>query len=133
MRSSQVVRASGCQCRSRNSPGVRSQHPNVSLYFNKNFIFRRNFTNKVRVVGSKTNHYGSTSLAVPTSVQVYDREEWIGLVPAPGSTGQNQDKTGSRGAWTGGIQYARTDPRKYSLAVQTVEKWNNLPEEVKAP
>jgi ribonuclease P/MRP protein subunit RPP40 len=30
-----------------------------------------------------------------------------------------------------GIQYARTDPRKYSFAVRTVEKWNNLPEDVK--
>jgi len=30
-----------------------------------------------------------------------------------------------------GIQYARTDPRKYSFAVRTVEKWNNLPEEIK--
>jgi len=30
------------------------------------------------------------------------------------------------------IQYARTDPRKYSFAVRTVEKWNKLPDEVKA-
>jgi len=30
-----------------------------------------------------------------------------------------------------GIQYARTDPRKYSFAVRTVEKWNNLPEDIK--
>ncbi len=30
-----------------------------------------------------------------------------------------------------GIQYARTDSRKYSFAVRTVEKWNNLPEDIK--
>jgi hypothetical protein len=30
-----------------------------------------------------------------------------------------------------GIQYARTDPRKYSFAVRTVEKWNNLLEDIK--
>jgi ribonuclease P/MRP protein subunit RPP40 len=30
------------------------------------------------------------------------------------------------------VQYARTDPRKYSFAVRTVEKWNRLPEEVKS-
>jgi hypothetical protein len=30
------------------------------------------------------------------------------------------------------VQFARTDPRKYSLfAVRTVENWNKLPEEVK--
>ena len=29
------------------------------------------------------------------------------------------------------MQYARTDPRKYSFAVRTVEDWNRLPEEVK--
>jgi hypothetical protein len=30
-------------------------------------------------------------------------------------------------------QYARTDPRKYSFAVRTVDKWNKLPDEVKMP
>ncbi len=30
------------------------------------------------------------------------------------------------------VQYARTDPRKYSFAVRTVEKWNRLPDEVKS-
>jgi hypothetical protein len=30
------------------------------------------------------------------------------------------------------VQYARTDPRKYSFAVRTVEDWNRLPEEVKS-
>jgi hypothetical protein len=29
------------------------------------------------------------------------------------------------------VQYARTDPRKYSFAVRTVENWNKLPEDVK--
>jgi ribonuclease P/MRP protein subunit RPP40 len=29
------------------------------------------------------------------------------------------------------VQYARTDPRKYSFAVRTVESWNKLPERVK--
>jgi hypothetical protein len=29
------------------------------------------------------------------------------------------------------VQFARTDPRKYSFAVRTVEDWNRLPEEVK--
>jgi hypothetical protein len=29
------------------------------------------------------------------------------------------------------VQFARTDPRKYSFAVRTVENWNKLPEEVK--
>ena len=29
------------------------------------------------------------------------------------------------------VQYARTDPRKYSFAVRTVESWNRLPERVK--
>jgi hypothetical protein len=29
------------------------------------------------------------------------------------------------------VQYARTDPRKYSFAVWTVESWNRLPESVK--
>ena len=28
-------------------------------------------------------------------------------------------------------QFARTDPRKYSFAVRTVESWNKLPEEIK--
>jgi len=30
------------------------------------------------------------------------------------------------------VQFARTDPRKYSFSVRTVEKWNKLPEEVRA-
>jgi ribonuclease P/MRP protein subunit RPP40 len=30
------------------------------------------------------------------------------------------------------VQYARTDPRKYSFAVRTVEKWNRLPDDVKS-
>ena len=30
------------------------------------------------------------------------------------------------------VQYARTDPRKYSFAVRTVESWNRLPESVKS-
>jgi hypothetical protein len=30
------------------------------------------------------------------------------------------------------VQYARTGPRKYSFAVRTVEKWNNLPDDVKS-
>ncbi len=30
------------------------------------------------------------------------------------------------------VQYARTDPRKYSFAVRTVDSWNRLPERVKA-
>jgi hypothetical protein len=30
------------------------------------------------------------------------------------------------------VQYARTDPRKYSFAVRTVEKWNLLPDDVKS-
>jgi hypothetical protein len=30
------------------------------------------------------------------------------------------------------VQYARTDPRKYSFAVRTVEKWNNLPDDIKS-
>jgi hypothetical protein len=30
------------------------------------------------------------------------------------------------------VQYARTDPRKYSFTVRTVEDWNRLPEEVKS-
>jgi hypothetical protein len=30
------------------------------------------------------------------------------------------------------VQYARTDPRKYSFAVRTVESWNKLPDRVKA-
>jgi hypothetical protein len=30
-----------------------------------------------------------------------------------------------------GVQYARTDPRKYSFAMQSVEPWNRLPEEIK--
>jgi hypothetical protein len=29
------------------------------------------------------------------------------------------------------VQFARTDPRKYSFAVRTVENWNKLPEDVK--
>jgi ribonuclease P/MRP protein subunit RPP40 len=29
------------------------------------------------------------------------------------------------------VQYARTDPRKYSYPVRTVESWNKLPERVK--
>jgi hypothetical protein len=29
------------------------------------------------------------------------------------------------------LQFARTDPRKYSFAVRTVENWNKLPEDVK--
>jgi hypothetical protein len=31
-----------------------------------------------------------------------------------------------------GIQYARTDRRKYFFAVHAVEKWNNLPQDVKS-
>jgi ribonuclease P/MRP protein subunit RPP40 len=30
------------------------------------------------------------------------------------------------------VQYARTDPRKYSFAVRAVDSWNKLPERVKA-
>jgi hypothetical protein len=30
------------------------------------------------------------------------------------------------------VQYARTDPRKYSFAVRAVEKWNLLPDDVKS-
>jgi hypothetical protein len=30
------------------------------------------------------------------------------------------------------VQYARTEPRKYSFAVRTVEKWNNLPDDIKS-
>jgi hypothetical protein len=30
-----------------------------------------------------------------------------------------------------GVQYARTDPRKYSFAMRSVEPWNRLPEEIK--
>ncbi len=30
------------------------------------------------------------------------------------------------------VQYARTDPRKNSLAIRTVETWNRLPETVKS-
>jgi ribonuclease P/MRP protein subunit RPP40 len=30
------------------------------------------------------------------------------------------------------VQYARTDPRKYSFAVRTVESWNRLSESVKS-
>jgi hypothetical protein len=29
------------------------------------------------------------------------------------------------------VQYARTDPRKYSFAVRTIDSWNRLPERVK--
>jgi hypothetical protein len=29
------------------------------------------------------------------------------------------------------VRYSRTDPRKYSFAMRTVEPWNNLPESVK--
>jgi hypothetical protein len=42
------------------------------------------------------------------------------------------DRIRTRQAAGPGIQYARTDPRKYSFAVRAVEKWNNLPEDVKA-
>jgi hypothetical protein len=30
------------------------------------------------------------------------------------------------------VQFARTDPRKYSFSVRAVKKWNKLPEEVRA-
>jgi ribonuclease P/MRP protein subunit RPP40 len=30
------------------------------------------------------------------------------------------------------VQYARTDPRKYSFAVRTIESWNRLPESVRS-
>jgi hypothetical protein len=30
------------------------------------------------------------------------------------------------------VQYARTDPRKYSFAARTMGKWNRLPDEVKS-
>jgi hypothetical protein len=30
------------------------------------------------------------------------------------------------------VQYARTDPRKYSFAVRTLEEWNRLPDDVKS-
>ncbi len=30
------------------------------------------------------------------------------------------------------VQYARTDTRKYSFEVRTVEKWNRLPDDVKS-
>jgi hypothetical protein len=30
------------------------------------------------------------------------------------------------------VQFARTDPIKYSFSVRAVEKWNKLPEEVRA-
>ena len=29
------------------------------------------------------------------------------------------------------VQFARTDPRKYSFAIRTVEEWNKLPEETR--
>jgi hypothetical protein len=48
MRSSQVVRGSGCQCQSRNSLGFDPSIPTL-VYILKNFIYPRNFTNKVRV------------------------------------------------------------------------------------
>ncbi len=46
-----------------------------------------------------------------------------------------QDRIRTRqAAWEHGldIQYARTDPRKYSFALRAVDKWNNLPQDVKA-
>ncbi len=30
------------------------------------------------------------------------------------------------------VQYARPDTRNYSFAVRTVEKWNNIPDDVKS-
>jgi hypothetical protein len=30
------------------------------------------------------------------------------------------------------VQFARKDPRKYSSSVRAVEKWNELPDEVRA-
>jgi hypothetical protein len=30
-----------------------------------------------------------------------------------------------------GVKYARTDPRKFSFTMRTVEPWNRLPEEIK--
>ncbi len=45
-----------------------------------------------------------------------------------------QDEARTRQAAGGpglAVQYARTDPRKYSFAVRTVESWNRLPERVK--
>jgi hypothetical protein len=45
-----------------------------------------------------------------------------------------QTRIGTRQAAGGfrlAVQFARTDPRKYSFAVRTVESWNKLPEDVK--
>ncbi len=45
---------------------------------------------------------------------------------------QDRARTGQAAGEHGlSVQFARTDPRKYSFAVRTVENWNKLPEEVK--
>jgi hypothetical protein len=34
------------------------------------------------------------------------------------------------GGYRPSVQFSRTDHRKYSFAVRTVEKWNNLPDDI---
>jgi hypothetical protein len=46
-------------------------------------------------------------------------------------TGQERGKQRENGEHGLSVQFARTDPRKYSFAVRTVENWNKLPEDVK--
>jgi hypothetical protein len=43
--------------------------------------------------------------------------------------GEQEQAAGGHGL---SVQYARTEPRKYSFAVRTVEKWNNLPDNIKS-
>jgi hypothetical protein len=50
------------------------------------------------------------------------------LIAANGRVGTKQ-VAGGHGL---SVQYARTDPRKYSFAVRKVEKWNNLPDNIKS-
>jgi hypothetical protein len=49
-------------------------------------------------------------------------------IAANGRAGTRQDAGGHRLS----VQYVRTDPRKYSFAMRTVEKRNNLPDNIKS-
>jgi hypothetical protein len=68
------------------------------------------------------------------STQVSDGKKWNRHVQLDRSDWESRYH-GTRQAAGGhglSVQYARTDPRKYSFAVRTVEKWNSPPDDVKS-
>jgi hypothetical protein len=63
-----------------------------------------------------------------SSPQVTDRKNRTELFQRKASQHRMRQMAGGLGL---SVRYSRTDPRKYSFAMRTVEPWNKVPDSVK--